>query len=264
MSASPTSPQSLQNDNTTPLTAEVPLFGDEIAGLGPRELRKLAARLKTELDEIGVATLKSAIPPQTLQRMRDFALQQTEYTGKNTCKTVWREQLDGTIFAEICVSDFIKTISNHLVEHLHCRPIGDDDVWAGLRIMVSESHPHFRTYHFDAALVTAIIPVFLPDKSCSEPGDFVCYPNIRKVKPGLLERALHSVVRRFGLAPLLYKKLVVPLEIGNIYFFWGCRTFHMNGSVGPNANRTVCILNIGELQRGAITGELQRATGINY
>ena len=109
-------------------------------------------------------------------------------------------------------------------------------------------------YHFDASLVTALVPIIIPNEGALNSGNLVAFPNIRPLRKSVLinifEKILYqNPITRFILSLYIKKfsngKHVITLKPGNIYLFWGYQTLHANLENAPNNLRATLLLHYG-------------------
>ncbi len=119
-------------------------------------------------------------------------------------------------------------------------------------------------FHFDASLVTALLPVEIPQDG-DERGDLLLFPNLRKIRG----TALLNVLEKALLQNALSRKLIVlaigvgvlkpqrlQLEPGNLYLFWGYRTLHANEPCDPKKLRATAIFHYGDPHAGSLLTRL--------
>ncbi len=114
-------------------------------------------------------------------------------------------------------------------------------------------------FHYDASIVTAIVPLIIPDNGPGNSGEFVIYPNKRPfrrtVAANILEKAATQnrlyrahVARQYRRQPAGHTVAVQP---GDIYLFWGYRGFHGNLPCAPGSVRATLILHYGNPHEGS-------------
>lgn len=115
-------------------------------------------------------------------------------------------------------------------------------------------------FHYDASLVTALLPVEIPQDG-DQRGDLLLFPNLRKLRKyvlvNVLEKALLQnklsrklISRAIGLGLLKPQRLqLVP---GNLYLFWGYRSLHANEPCDPAQLRATAIFHYGDPHAGSL------------
>lgn len=110
-------------------------------------------------------------------------------------------------------------------------------------------------FHYDATVVTALVPLYIPDGPPEEAGDLVAAPNLRKIRRYAVLNVLEKLILQNPLAYKIEAKLllrkpnneaVVRLVPGNVYLFWGYRTLHANLPVRSGEKRATLLLHFGD------------------
>jgi len=110
-------------------------------------------------------------------------------------------------------------------------------------------------FHYDASVLTMVIPVFIPRATVGRCGELVAVGNKRPfrrfVATHLVETVLthnslyrRHVVKKVNRAP---EKYIVDLEPGDAYMFWGYRTYHGNLVCAPGLLRATLVLQFGDV-----------------
>ena len=110
-------------------------------------------------------------------------------------------------------------------------------------------------FHYDASVLTMVIPVFIPHATVGSCGELVAVGNKRPfrrfVATHLIETALthnslyrRHVVKKVNRAP---EKYIVDLKPGDAYMFWGYRTYHGNLVCAPGLLRATLVLQFGDV-----------------
>ncbi|MDC6673843.1 hypothetical protein OEZ80_26100, partial [Leclercia adecarboxylata] len=115
-------------------------------------------------------------------------------------------------------------------------------------------------FHFDASLVTALLPVEIPREG-EERGDLLLFPNLRKVRKYVLFNVLEKVLLQNSLSRKLVTRAIaigllkpqrLQLVPGNLYLFWGSRSLHANEPCDPAKLRATAIFHFGDPHAGGL------------
>jgi hypothetical protein len=110
-------------------------------------------------------------------------------------------------------------------------------------------------FHYDASVLTMIVPVFIPRATFGNGGELAAFGNKRPfrrfVASHLLDTILthNSLYRRYVTKRVLDapEKYIVALQPGDAYVFWGYRTLPGNLFCAPGQLRAVLVVHYGEV-----------------
>lgn len=226
---------------------------------------QLAQRLADEIDKNGFAKLDAAIPQSDLQQLRSWT---DEQAGKHQGEYFayhGEAALGESLLASYWSDSRLKSLLANLYRHASKREAASDQIFPVLRcVQGNQGQRESNSFHYDASLVTALIPIFIPTEG-EERGDLMLFPNIRRIRAWVLfnviEKALlqNSFTRRWivkGMQSKWIKPYVLRLEPGNIYFFWGYRTLHANQACSPHVKRATALFHFGDPHTGSLATRL--------
>jgi hypothetical protein len=119
-------------------------------------------------------------------------------------------------------------------------------------------------FHYDASLVTALLPIDIPDHG-DDRGDLMIFPNFRRVRSNvlfnvaekaLLQNALSRKLITTAIRHHLLKPEKLQLVPGNLYLFWGYRTLHANEPCNPACRRATAVFHYGDPHAGSVATRL--------
>ena len=132
--------------------------------------------------------------------------------------------------------------------------IEDGDVYNVLRIISGpKGESGSLQFHYDASVVTALIPIFMPHNAPGQSGELITFPNQRPFRRSVVTNMVEKLAvqnelyrkrttRAYERKPEDFTQLLYP---GNIYLFWGYRTYHGNLPCAPNSLRATMLLHYG-------------------
>ena len=224
-----------------------------------------SARLATDMNKQGYAVLEEALRPEVLQELRNYVEEQAQRHNHQYFAYHGQDQLAGSRLAAAAAS----TDFRRLLALLHQQGSGEqassDQVFPVLRCVQGHSGvKESNAFHFDATLLTLLVPLFIPDQG-KDRGDLVVFPNLRKVRGNVVLNALEKTfyqnslsrrvmgwcIERGWLKPQLLR--MVP---GNVYFFWGYRSLHANQPCDPAHRRATALFHYGDPHAGSLTTRL--------
>ena len=147
---------------------------------------------------------------------------------------------------EKLISDIVK---NNFNKYYNDKP----NIYKVLRVVSGKNQKkQANLYHFDAHLVTLLIPILIPSNSNMKNGDLVLFPNLRRVHKRLILNILQkvfyqNVITRNLLKLNFVKKLlnhkVLKITPGKIYAFNGFSSLHGNLEIDPNSIRATLLIH---------------------
>lgn len=226
---------------------------------------QLANRLANEMDTQGFAKLDAAVAEADLQQLRAWTDEQAHKHQGEYFAYHGDAALADSLLAGYWTDPQFKSLLGSLYRHAARRDARSDRVFPVLRcVQGNQGKRESNAFHYDASLVTALVPVFIPTEG-EERGDLMLFPNIRRVRTWVLfnviEKALlqNRVTRSWitkGVQRNWLKPYVLRLEPGNVYFFWGYRTLHANQPCGAHVKRATALFHFGDPHTGSLATRL--------
>lgn len=213
------------------------------------------ARVAADLDRDGFVELAGAIDPAWLAHAQADVRDRLARHGEKYMSVVWPAREPGSAAARLVADPGLNALLDHLGRH--ARPNGADTGEPLLNVLRIVAGPHggenALKFHYDASVVTALVPLFIPQGEPGRSGELVVYPNRRPYRPSvavnLAEKALvqsdayqRRFARRFYAGDRHQMRDLAP---GNLYLFWGYRTFHANLPCAPGSLRATMLLHLG-------------------
>jgi hypothetical protein len=202
--------------------------------------------IKNDLDTRGIAVLPDFFTLAAMEKMREAVHDRYEIClGGPVRKPLVGGELEGSIFFEVAFSDFVQDVCNSIM-----RPFGyhvdRSDVHPALNILQGpKARDAIHGYHFDATFLTLAVPVIMPDPTSPRPGAFRIWPNVRRFSSGWLREKFYSRVMKTSWLRDLFPSLTVNFVPGNLYFFYGFRSWHGTGDLDDQSLRANCLINVG-------------------
>lgn len=214
----------------------------------------LVKRLNTD----GVICLENAISPEWLDAVRAAVPQYLAQHGERDFLVAdVGDDVDGPVHQLTANAD-LNSLFASLADAGWPRRANTQILQSGLTVRsgwTQKAPP--MLFHYDASVVTMVIPIYLPKAEAGASGELVVIPNKRPFRRFLISHAVdklltHNSVYRKGIARAAFRKPedhVVDLEVGNAYVFWGYRSLHGNLPCAPGYLRVTLILQFGEVHR---------------
>lgn len=224
--------------------------------------------LAVTMDTSGFAVLRDVIQAPTLAEARRYIERELQKRGNQYFGLAGRDWIEASPLAELSRSPEFRRILAALWEQAMWRAAPECEIAASLRVLTGTvGLRHSKRFHYDSYVVTALVPLLIPNGPDELPGDLVIYPNLRHVRSNALVNIFEKIVtenalaRRIWGAPLIQHWLhaqVIPMQPGNIYFFWGMRSLHANQACLPHSVRCTALFHFGDPHAG---GFLKRLSG---
>ena len=110
-------------------------------------------------------------------------------------------------------------------------------------------------FHYDAYVVTALMPIAIPTGPGEKRGDLMIYPKLRGIRSNvvvnlvekiLLQNKLARRIARSAFMQRILKAKVLRMEPGDIYLFWGYQSLHGNEPCFPTSTRATALFHFAD------------------
>ena len=212
------------------------------------------AALATELDEKGFVCIENAIDPAWIERAQAYVHRLVEQKGKRYFALNWLSRNRGTPPQELTDDPQMRRLMAKLAQ-IGCPKAGlDEEIYTGLRVVAGRTgDERSLLYHYDKHVITALAPILIPQGPKRRAGELVVFPNRRGYRRfvlfNIIEKAIvqsswyrNRVTRKLAAGDLPNLKYLKP---GNLYLFWGYRTYHSNFPVADDMVRATMLLHCG-------------------
>ena len=221
-----------------------------------------------ELDERGVVCLDNAAPAAWLTQARSEVMDLLGTNGEKDhfVRTPRGEAHSAT--EAFIASPAVRELLTDIVQERLPRAEADF-TGSALRVIAG---PRARGdafwFHYDASVVTMVVPLFVPDDGRGRSGELIGLFNKRPFRRFAVVNIFDKVVgqSRFYRQRLLRRLTrqdgmqTVDMKVGNVYLFWGYRSLHANMPCESGALRATLLLHFGHPHGSS--SMLQRAKAI--
>ena len=124
-------------------------------------------------------------------------------------------------------------------------------------------------FHFDAHLLTLLIPIYIPNRKNSDNGNLIIIKNLRKLTNSLFKNIIQKIFyqssffRKFFINNNFVKKEILELIPGNAYIFNGFKTLHSNMNIDPNDVRATILVHYCDVFKDSYLVKTNRKLRIN-
>jgi hypothetical protein len=211
--------------------------------------------LAAQLDETGFVCIENAVNPDWLARAQAHVHALVEKNGKRYFSLNWPSRVKGTPPAEMTDDPIMRNMMEQL-SLIGCPSAKlDDEIYTGLRVVAGSSGGEKSLlHHYDKYVITALVPILIPEGPKRQAGELIVFPNRRGYRRfaflNIIEKA---IVQSSWYRNWINKRLpdgelpnIKYLKPGNLYLFWGYRTYHSNFSVVNDVVRATMLLHHGD------------------
>jgi hypothetical protein len=213
-----------------------------------------AQAVAAQLDACGWVCLENAVSPHWLARAQAHVRGLLEKHGERMFMIIRPADERNSVASELAHHPLMHGLLRRLTEIACPKGIVEwEDVYNTLRVVAGPNGTKGSCeFHYDASVVTALVPIFIPDAGQGRSGELVIFPNkrgYRNILVNLIEKALvqsppfrRKMMRQVEREPGTSSRYLQP---GNVYLFWGYRTYHGNMPCRPDALRATMLLHYG-------------------
>jgi hypothetical protein len=214
-----------------------------------------------ELDENGFACLEGAVPQEWLSLARAAVENRLSRHGERDhfIRSPQGEEhrAEEALIASPSVHEMLKAV----VRARFADGSADEELTgSALRIIAGpRGKGDAWWFHYDASIVTMVVPILMPDAGRGVSGELVGFFNKRPFRRFVIMNIIEKMVAQSRFYRwLILRRLggndigqIVDMEVGNAYLFWGYRSLHANMPCKPGAVRATLLLHFGRPHSGS-------------
>lgn len=214
-----------------------------------------APEIADDLNQTGVVCLERVIPADWLERAKNHASSLLVANGgRDLTVRGLSDELDSPAY-ELIADENFKQLLDELTLGACPEGVADgEEIYSVLRVVAGSKPVDEPLYfHYDASVVTVIVPICMPQNGG---GELVLFPNRRPIRRSVGLNIIEKLVTQNGFYRARFArrlenqdqqdKCVVGLEQGNAYLFWGYRTYHAPLPPPPGELRVTLCLHYGQ------------------
>ncbi len=211
--------------------------------------------LVEELDTAGFVCLENVVSSRWLAEAREYVdAGIAEHGAQDFCIIRPTNKKDSPPY-RFATDPVVRMVFEGLASARCPRGVAEnEEIYSVLRVLAGpEREAASYRFHYDAAVVTMLVPLLIPTAGAGRSGELVVLPNRRPFRRSVVVNIVEKVIAQ---SPLIRKRIVrkctpapgehlADLKPGNAYLFWGYRTFHGNLPCATNAVRATLLLHYG-------------------
>lgn len=212
------------------------------------EISKFCADMNTR----GVAEIHNVIRPWVIEEARDYLLSEGKRMNLTSFSLRWNS-MQSCVLTDLQKNRSLKKFLSSILNAAGVDAKDDEYIHHVVRCtngLTNKADAH--AYHFDQYNLTALMPIETPSDPCANCGDLVVYPNLRGFSTNVVANLIYkaffqngilSRLMRTRLAKYLFKAEVIKVKPGNLYLFYGYRTFHGNLPIDEKFRRMTALFH---------------------
>lgn len=223
-----------------------------VRDLAPEEIE----RIVRDMDGQGYAKVAGFFPPATIAEARNWVMRELDKHGGEYFSYIGRDAVRGSPMAELGGAPALRRALAGIYERGVGRRAPRSGIFQVLRVLsgvsgLKEAHQ----FHYDAYVVTALVPIAIPNQAGERRGDLILYPKLRPIRSNVLVNVLEKMLlqnpvgRWMARAPVtrrLLKAKVLRMAPGDIYFFWGYQSLHGNEPCYASSVRSTALFHFAD------------------
>ncbi|GJF13878.1 hypothetical protein NGTWS0302_05360 [Mycolicibacterium cyprinidarum] len=215
-------------------------------------------QLFQELEDKGFTCLENAIDPEFLAACRKQIDGLLDERGERFFTIIQPQDREGGAFADMASTPGFVDLLRNLARRGHSKSAVEGfELYNVLRIIANGGEEGAFEFHYDATVVTMLMPLYIPEGAPGTTGELIAMPNRRRYRKSAVISILEKLLLQNPIAFRYYrwrygpgKRNAVQLKPGNLYFFWGYRTFHGNLPCKQGHKRATLIFHFGDPHAG--------------
>ena len=210
--------------------------------------------LLTQIKKQGIAEINDFIDQKKLNELQNFIYNEINTKQKGYRGCVGAKNLESSPFKNIDSNYGITKIFERLLLQISKFKRNDNKLYQVLRVLSGENQGLKQAYkfHYDAYVLTALLPIIIPNRADGMNGDFLYLMNRRKLHQNFLRNVFQKLIIQNPITQYFLRKKYIQklldikickLKPGNLYLFLGFQTIHGNGLCSPNSPRATLLLH---------------------
>jgi hypothetical protein len=209
-------------------------------------------KIVDDLNDKGIVCIERFFSRDWLSHAQQDVRSAIERHGERYFSVVLPGNAKGTAASELIRDERLRALLRSVTEAV-CEQPNAEEIYNVLRVIAGpDGSKGSLEFHYDASVISALAPVFMPEHS-ENSGALVTFANRRPLRRFVLANVIEKIIMqnrfyRQRQARVVYSdpdKFTQYLVPGNLYLFWGYRTFHGNLPCAPHSLRATILLHYG-------------------
>lgn len=212
------------------------------------------SRIAQNMDRDGYDVIEDYLSSEEMAPLREFAEAKVREAGGEYVALVGPAEVSETLLSELPQSSEFSNLCQRLCKAQTKGQLPKGEFYQVLRcIQGTTGKDHCNRFHYDSYVVSAIIPVSIPDVGMR--GDLMLLPNTRKIRKSyfvnmfdkfLIDNAFSQWALRTAVRLGLPGFARIHMRPGNLYLFCGYRSIHANEGCDPDKLRATAVFHYGD------------------
>jgi hypothetical protein len=225
--------------------------------------------LVKDMEVNGYGRLANFFTDEIIAETRDYVLGELKKHSGEYFSYNGLDAVQGSLLADLGGSPAFRDILAEVYKKGTGSPPPPSGLYQVLRVLTGATGlKRSFQFHYDAYVVTALVPIIIPTGAGEKRGDLIIYPRLRRIRSSavfnviekfLMQNPLARRLVRSALMQRLFKAKVLQMEPGHIYFFWGYQSLHANEPCLAESVRATALFHFADPHENSfLTRTIQR------
>lgn len=214
------------------------------------------AQTSSALDAGGFAVIEGAVSDDWIERARREVRQEVTARKARFFSLIRPADSSASVLGEVANDAALGQLLGRLVRHASPDALIEPDApYSVLRVIAGRSGTDGAyQFHYDSSVITVVVPIFIPERTEGPAGQLAVFGNRRPLRRTVIGNVIEKVAMQNRWAWRRAERDVTAhpgrhirqLAPGNLYLFWGYRTYHGNLPCGFETLRATMLLHVGD------------------
>lgn len=214
------------------------------------------ARTAAALDTDGFAVIEGAVSHDWVVRARSEVEAEVGKRSAPFFSLIRPADEAGSVLGEVAHDGPLNTLLARLVRHASPGAVLEPDApYSVLRVIAGQTgNDGAYQFHYDSSVITVVVPIVIPEARDGPAGELAVFGNRRPFRRTVIGNIAEKIALQNRWAWRRAQRRVTAhaadhvrqLEPGNLYLFWGYRTYHGNLPCGSAMLRATLLLHVGD------------------